>query len=71
LKFSTANVFPSPGWDPDYALNTTNGRSALVADDLTLNASTVLNLRYSFTRRYEKQGGPPSYLNTDITNLAP
>ena len=69
LKFSTANVFPSPGWDPDYALNTTNGRSALVADDLTLNASTVLNLRYSFTRRYEKQGGPPSYLNTDITNL--
>jgi len=22
LKFSTANVFPSPGWDPDYALNT-------------------------------------------------
>ena len=69
LKFSTANVFPSPGWDPDYALNTTNGRSVLVADDLTLNASTVLNLRYSFTRRYEKQGGPPSYLNTDITNL--
>ena len=69
LKFSTANVFPSPGWDPDYALNTTNGRSALVADDLTLNASTVLNLRYSFTRRYEHQGGPPPYLSTDITNL--
>ncbi len=22
LKFSTANVFPTPGWDPDYALNT-------------------------------------------------
>ena len=22
LVFSTANVFPSPGWDPDYALNT-------------------------------------------------
>jgi hypothetical protein len=69
MAFSTANVFPSPGWDPDYALNVTNGRSALVADDLTLNASTVLNLRYSFTRRYEKQGGPPSYLNTDITDL--
>jgi len=69
MAFSTANVFPSPGWDPDYALNTTNGRSALVADDLTLNASTVLNLRYSFTRRYEHQGGPPSYLSTDITNL--
>ena len=69
LKFSTANVFPSPGWDPDYALNTTNARSALVADDLTLNASTVLNLRYSFTRRYEHQGGPASYSSTDITKL--
>ncbi|MGC2170795.1 MAG: carboxypeptidase regulatory-like domain-containing protein [Candidatus Sulfotelmatobacter sp.] len=69
MAFSTANVFSSPGWDPDYALNVTNGRSALVADDLTLNASTVLNLRYSFTRRYEKQGGPPSYLSTNITDL--
>ena len=69
LKFSTANVFPAPGWDPDYALNTTNGRNALVADDITLNSTTVLNLRYSFTRHFEKQGGPPSLLNTDITNL--
>jgi hypothetical protein len=69
LKFSTANVFPSPGWDPDYALNTTNGRNALVADDITLNSSTVLNLRYSFTRHFERQGGPPSLLSTDITNL--
>jgi len=60
LKFSTANVFPAPGWDPDYALNTTNGRNALIADDITLNSSTVLNLRYSFTRHYESQGGPPS-----------
>jgi hypothetical protein len=69
LKFSTANVFPAPGWDPDYALNTTNGRNALVADDITLNSTTVLNLRYSFTRHFEKQGGPPSLLSTDITNL--
>jgi Carboxypeptidase regulatory-like domain len=68
LIFATANVFPS-GWDPDYAQNTTNGRNILVADDLTLNSSTVLNLRYSFTRHHEVQGGPPSYLNTDITNL--
>ena len=69
LVFSTANVFPAPGWDPDYALNTTNGRNVLIADDLTLNSSTVLNLRYSFTRHFEKQGGPASYLNTDITTL--
>jgi len=67
LIFSTANVFPS-GWDPDYAQNTTNGRNILVADDLTLNSSTVLNLRYSFTRHYENQGNP-AYSSTDITNL--
>ncbi len=68
LVFSTANVFPAPGWDPDYALNTTNGRNALVADDLTLNSTTVLNLRYSFSRHFEKQGGPASYLSNNITN---
>jgi hypothetical protein len=69
LIFSTANVFPSPGWDPDYALNVTNGRNILVADDLTLNSSTVLNLRYSFTRHYENQGGPPSYSSINLTDL--
>src|SRR5215469_994394 len=68
LAFSTANVFPS-GWDPDYALNVTNGRNILVADDLTLNTSTVLQLRYSFTRHHENQGGPPSYSSVDLTNL--
>ncbi|MGB5152400.1 MAG: carboxypeptidase regulatory-like domain-containing protein [Candidatus Sulfotelmatobacter sp.] len=67
LIFSTANVFPS-GWDPDYAQNTTNGRNILIADDLTLNSSTVLNLRYSFTRHYENQGNP-AYSSTNITSL--
>jgi hypothetical protein len=66
LIFSTANVFPS-GWDLNAAQNTTNGRNILVADDLTLNSSTVLNLRYSFTRHSEVQGGPASYLSNDIT----
>ena len=66
LFFSTANVFPS-GWDLNYAQNTTNGRNILVADDLTLSSSTFLQLRYSFTRHSEVQGGPPSYLNNDIT----
>jgi hypothetical protein len=67
LSFSTANVFPS-GWDLDYAENITDGRNLLVADDLTLNSSTVLNLRYSFTRHYENQGNP-AYENTNITSL--
>lgn len=68
LDFSTANVFPS-GWDIDYAQNVTNGRNIMVADDLTLSTSTVLQLRYSFTRHDENQGGPPSYGSTDITQL--
>ncbi len=69
LQFSTANVFPPPGWDLDYALNKTNGRNALIADDIALSSSMVLNLRYSFTRHYEQQGGPASYLSTDISTL--
>jgi hypothetical protein len=67
LTFSTANVFPS-GWDPDYAQNQTNGRNILLADDLTLNSSTVLNLRYSFTRHHENQGNP-AYSGTNITSV--
>lgn len=69
LFFTQANVFPPPGWDPNYAQNLTNGRNVLVADDLTLNPSTVLQLRYSFTRHHENQGGQPSYLTTDLTTL--
>jgi Carboxypeptidase regulatory-like domain len=69
LFFTQANVFQSPGWDPNYAQNLTNGRNVLVADDLTLNASTVLNLRYSFTRHHEVQGGQASYSSVDITTL--
>ena len=67
LIFATANAFPS-GWDINYAQNTTNGRNALVADDVTLNSSTVLNLRYSFTRHFENQGNP-AYNNVNITDL--
>ncbi len=68
LIFSTANIFSSPGWDPNYAQNTTNARNVILADDLTLNSTTVLNLRYSFTRHHENQGNP-AYSNTDLTNL--
>ncbi len=67
IIFSTADVFPS-GWDPNYAQNTTNGRNILLADDLTLNSSAVLNLRYSFTRHHENQGNP-AFENTDISTL--
>jgi hypothetical protein len=68
LVFATANVFPPPGWDLNYANNITNARNIMVADDLILNSSTVLNLRYSFTRRFENQGNS-AYSNVNMTNL--
>src|SRR5581483_6799610 len=69
LYFTQADVFPPPGWDINFAQNVTNGRNILVADDLTLNPSTVLQLRYSFTRHRDVQGGQPSYSSTDLTQL--
>ncbi|HXZ41763.1 MAG TPA: carboxypeptidase regulatory-like domain-containing protein [Terriglobales bacterium] len=65
---STFNAFNSM-WDPNYAQNVTNARNILVADDLTLNSSTVLQLRYSFTRHYENQGGDPGQVGTSLTQL--
>lgn len=68
LFTSTFNAFGNM-WDLNYAQNVTNGRNILLADDYTLNASTVLQLRYSFTRHYENQGGDPSQVGFDITTL--
>jgi hypothetical protein len=68
LFTSTFNAFDNM-WDLNYAQNITNGRNILVADDLTLNPSTFLQLRYSFTRHYENQGGDPSQVGFDITTL--
>jgi hypothetical protein len=68
LFFSLVNAFNSM-WDPYYAQNTTNGRNVLLADDLTLSPTAVLQLRYSFTRHYENQGGDPRQNGFDITTL--
>ena len=65
---STFNAFDNE-WDLNYAQNITNGRNILIADDYTLNPTTVLQLRYSFTRHYENQGGDPQQVGTDITSL--
>ena len=56
-------------WDEDYAQNITNGRNFLVGDDITINPTTVLQLRYSFTRHYEAQGGDPRQNGADLTQL--
>jgi hypothetical protein len=65
---STFNSFGNM-WDLNYAQNVTNARNILVADDLTLSPTTVLNLRYSFTRHFENQGGDPRQVGFDITTL--
>ena len=68
LFTSTFNSFGDM-WDLNYAQNVTNGRNVLLADDLTLSPTTVLQLRYSFTRHYENQGGSPGQVGYDITKL--
>ena len=68
LFTSTFNAFGNM-WDLNYAQNVTNGRNVLLADDLTLSPSTFLQLRYSFTRHYENQGGDPRQVGFDITTL--
>ncbi len=56
-------------WDPNYAQNITNARNFIMGDDYTINATTVLQLRYSFTRQYTNQGGDPRQNGFDITQL--
>ena len=68
LFFSNFNFFNSM-WDANYYQNITNGRNILLADDLTLTPTSMLQLRYSFTRHYENQGGDPRQVGFDITSL--
>jgi hypothetical protein len=68
LFTSGVNAFNND-WDPNYAQNVTNGRNILVGYDNTLSSTTVLQLRYSFTRHYEDQGGDPQQNGFDITTL--
>ncbi len=68
LFSSLVNAFGNE-WDLNYAQNITNGRNVLVADDLTLNPTTFVQLRYSFTRHFENQGGDPRQNGYDITTL--
>jgi hypothetical protein len=68
LFTSGVNAFNND-WDLNYAQNVTNGRNVIVGDDFTFNPTTVLQLRYSFTRHYENQGGDPAQNGFDITTL--
>jgi hypothetical protein len=64
LFTSGVNAFNN-AWDLDYAQNITNGRNFIAGDDYTINPTTVLQLRYSFTRHYESQGGDPGQSAVD------
>ena len=68
LFISAVNAFNNQ-WDPNYFQNVTNGRNVLVGYDNALSSTTVLQLRYSFTRHYENQGGDPRQNGFDITTL--
>ncbi len=68
LFFSNFNAFNNM-WDLFYFQNVTNGRNILVADDYTVNSTTVLQLRYSFTRHYEDQTGDPRQTGFDISSI--
>lgn len=70
LKFGNADLYGANNiYDPYYYQNITNGRNVLLADDVTLTPSTVLELRYSFTRHFENQTGDPRQVNFDMTSL--
>lgn len=64
LYNALVNAF-NDAWDPFYAQNITHGRNILLADDYTINASTALQLRYSFTRHFENQTGDPAQNSVD------
>jgi hypothetical protein len=68
LFFSNANFFDND-YDSYYFQNTTNARNVLLADDLTLSSTSVLQLRYSFTRHFENQTGDPRQLSVNIATL--
>ena len=70
LFFSNAQIFgPSNMYDANYFQNITHGFNAVLADDITLSPTSVLQLRYNFTRHFENQTGDPRQTGFDITTL--
>ncbi len=70
LNFGNADLYGSSNeYDPFYFVNVTNSRNALIGDDFTLSPTSVLQLRYSFTRHFENQTGDPRQNGFDITSL--
>jgi Carboxypeptidase regulatory-like domain/TonB dependent receptor len=69
-KFGNVDLYgPNNIYDPNYYQNITNGRNIIIADDYALSSTTLLQLRYSFTRHYEDQTGDPRQIGFNITTL--
>ncbi len=70
LFFSNAQIFgPSNMWDANYYQNVTHAFNTVVADDVTLSPTSVLAIRYNFTRHFENQTGDPRQTGFDLTTL--
>ncbi|GGH15411.1 carboxypeptidase-like regulatory domain-containing protein [Silvibacterium dinghuense] len=68
LDFGNADLYGADNmFDPNYYVNITNTRNVVLGDDITLSKSSLLQLRYSFTRHYEDQTGDPRQSGYDIT----
>ncbi|MFT4112857.1 carboxypeptidase regulatory-like domain-containing protein [Silvibacterium sp.] len=68
LDFGNADLYGADNmFDPNYYVNITNTRNVALGDDITLSKSSLLQLRYSFTRHYEDQTGDPRQNGYDIT----
>ena len=68
LEFGNANLYgDSNPFNPLFYVNITNTRNVLLGDDITLSPTSVLQLRYSFTRHFENQTGDPRQDNYNIT----
>ena len=68
LDFGNADLYHN-GFDPYYYVNLTNTRNVLIGDDVMLSKTSVLQLRYSFTRHYEDQTGAATNNNFDISSV--
>ncbi|MGA2858882.1 MAG: TonB-dependent receptor [Candidatus Sulfotelmatobacter sp.] len=69
-KFGNVDLYGASNiYDPNYYQNITNGRNILIADDYALRPTTLLQLRYSFTRHYEDQTGDPRQIGFNMTSL--
>ncbi len=70
INFGNSDLYGANNpYDPYFYTNTTNTRNILIGDDLTITPTTILQLRYSFTRHFENQTGDPRNSNANITDF--